>query len=619
MGWYFHNAPIDLNDQKSYVQAFSSPDAKLPARQEFILPSSFYLISPNPAWRPFSPCDNARIKSSPDIPVGYRQLLYKVHDRSALQPIYWDVKLNTRVHKAEWVFETTLTPIEPRWEPIANELLDRIKPWRPEYQEEFEKARQESNVSQLSAEITLHSETYKANLIFMPCDSPDKVMGHILSAFQVKSVKYLMALGQKVSTSIVIRRFDWDLYKQRNQVPDRETDEVGYVAPPVTNLTLVFHGIGQKLSETQENKNFTYRVEQLRHQVQKAHHKLGIPDRSLILPISWRQRVKIDNDFMDLNDITPPTLPSVRSKVSAVFFDIPYYMSEHSHLMLEVASEEANRIYDIFRELYPEFDGHVNIIGHSLGAVIAADLLSMQPTKATKDPPFHFNTDKFITIGSPLGFFLYLRRCQLIPRSMVPGSENGGQFGCLAVRNIYNVVHPQDVVAHYIGAAVKGGVKGLETAYVPKKYTGRALPDVLPGNPLNSSSSRFQSIARIAQSKITQVMAAQRSLASGTHVEWYEPSEAMQLLNDNGQVDWLLPSAPQIEILSAVTAHVDYWQNYDFAQFLTVEEEREPGPESVLFELRARKATEKADDQSKQKVLEKAEKQEEKEAQKIDE
>jgi len=102
--------------------------------------------------------------------------------------------------------------------------------------------------------------------------------------------------------------------------------------------------------------------------------------------------------------------------------DIPYYLSSHKEKILEAVVEEANRVWEVFCRCN-ETSGkraRVHIIGHSLGSVIAMDILSEQPTyvsEANGKPHklhFRFNTTNLFCLGSPAGFFLmYMSSCEV--------------------------------------------------------------------------------------------------------------------------------------------------------------------------------------------------------------
>jgi hypothetical protein len=94
--------------------------------------------------------------------------------------------------------------------------------------------------------------------------------------------------------------------------------------------------------------------------------------------------------------------------------DIPYYLSCHKEKILEAVVAEANRVWELFCRCnkYFQAEGRIHIIGHSLGSVIAMDILSGQPTrvnpKSDKIDKLHFafNTTNLFCVGSPTGFFL---------------------------------------------------------------------------------------------------------------------------------------------------------------------------------------------------------------------
>lgn len=56
------------------------------------------------------------------------------------------------------------------------------------------------------------------------------------------------------------------------------------------------------------------------------------------------------------------------------------YMSHHKNDLLQAAAVEANRIYRLFAKYNPGFEDYetVNIIGYSLGSIVAVDLLTTQ-------------------------------------------------------------------------------------------------------------------------------------------------------------------------------------------------------------------------------------------------
>lgn len=183
---------------------------------------------------------------------------------------------------------------------------------------------------------------------------------------------------------------------------------------------------------------------------------------------------------------------TVRNAISDVALDIPFYMSQHKPKMISAVISEANRVYRLWCKNNPEFhkNGRVHIIAHSLGSAMALEILGKQPTtvpevdlvsKTINSTFFDFNTTNLFFVGSPAGFFLLLDKGNLVPRRdrNKPGIEEGadedpsvvgkqGTFGCLAIDNIYNVMHRYDAVATRLNGTVDSEfAASLKAAEVP--------------------------------------------------------------------------------------------------------------------------------------------------------
>jgi len=91
---------------------------------------------------------------------------------------------------------------------------------------------------------------------------------------------------------------------------------------------------------------------------------------------------------------------------------------------------ESNRIYNLFRERNPDFNGKVSLIGHSLGSAILFDILCHQKENAKihassayqkhykhqqpanhkaplKGLDFDFEVEDFYCLGSPIGELVF--------------------------------------------------------------------------------------------------------------------------------------------------------------------------------------------------------------------
>ncbi|KAI9809942.1 MAG: hypothetical protein M1825_000375 [Sarcosagium campestre] len=470
----------------------------------------------------------------------------------------------------------------------------------------------------------------------------------------------------------VIRGFDWDLWLKihpprrskakakaeegaiasRSGTAESEQSNIcsacfGEGQPQnVTDLILIIHGVGQKLSERIESYNFTHAINSFRRLIH-----VGLGDdhiksvlRSdvggmMALPINWRSTLSFEeggppqddddstkNDY-GLKDITPQTIPAIRNLISDVMLDIPYYLSHHKPKMIRAVIREANRVYRLWCKNNPGFErnGQVHLIAHSLGSVMALDILSNQPTQLPQeihlsglelnDKYFDFDTKNIFMCGSPAGFFLLLNRAPLLPRRgrNKPGAEDedigkdvageAGTYGCLAVDNIYNVLNYNDPIAYKL------------TGTVDAAYAASLRPAAVPSSSpslLSSLSGAFKTISpytTAAQSSSAATKAAAASAVGlqkpdmtrlpttvemDTHNFTREElaEKRAYLLNENGQIDWFLSSSGgplEIQYLNMLGAHSSYWVSRDFVRFLVVEIGRTRGRVGTLDGVRAHK------------------------------
>ncbi|KAA8908986.1 DDHD domain protein [Sphaerosporella brunnea] len=414
----------------------------------------------------------------------------------------------------------------------------------------------------------------------------------------------------------------------------------------VTDLFLVIHGIGQKLSERVESFHFTHYInafrrtlnQELRSEAVRPLLREGVG--VMVLPVNWRHNLTfegIEESFSEdadseskttftLNDITPMGIPAVRNLIGDVMLDIPYYLSHHKEKMVKAVICEANRVYRLWCKNNPGFEkeGRVHIIAHSLGTALAMDILSKQPTHTVYDPTppppqssgsgrgkrrnkesaiiqdehFDFDTTNIFFCGSPAGFFLLLNRSGLLPRKgrRKPGSfgedkEPGvageaGRLGCMAVDNVYNVLHFSDPIAYRLNPTVDTEYAAtLKTAFVP-----------------STSVSFFDAISSTLRSVLPTSAAPDQHptftrLPSNIELETHDFSreelaeKRLYLLNDNGQLDWYLNISNPLEnqYLNMLGAHSSYLASRDFARMLVVEVGRPVGRKGTLRAMRVQK------------------------------
>ena len=349
--------------------------------------------------------------------------------------------------------------------------------------------------------------------------------------------------------------------------------------------------------------------------------------------VNWRSKMDLDAGSPDpnanrsetgpvknhftLKDITAESLPAVRNLISDVMLDIPYYLSHHKPKMIVAVIEEANRIYRLWCNNNPGFqeNGRVHLIAHSLGSVMCLDILSNQPSKLPKSLDlkndklrgdiFEFDTKSLFFCGSPAGFFLLLNKAPLIPRKgrEKPDTEgedaNGtvageaGTYGCLAVDNLYNVMHYLDPVSYRLNACVDVDyAAALKPAFVPNAPGNWTQYFSFRGKAAVPSTKNTTSLDTMPRRPTVMNMPSTVELETHDFTREEIAEKRMFLLNDNGQIDYTLHSSGfslGIQYLNMLSAHSSYWNTKDFVRFLVVEIGRKPGKTETLNVMKAAK------------------------------
>ncbi|KAE8354177.1 DDHD domain-containing protein [Aspergillus coremiiformis] len=406
--------------------------------------------------------------------------------------------------------------------------------------------------------------------------------------------------------------------------------------PTPTDLVFVIHGIGQKLSERMESFHFTHAINAFRRNINMElnsepvwpHVRQG-HGGIMILPVNWRSTLSLEDANFDsqgvedptsnqftLRDITPETIPAVRSLISDVMLDIPYYMSHHKPKMIQAVVKEANRIFRLWCKNNPGFqqNGRVHLLAHSLGSAMALDILSHQPTQVPDfdfsktgihGDIFEFDTKDLFICGSPAGFFLLLNKANLLPRRgrEKPGCEGddllrgvageADTYGCLAVDNLYNIMHTTDPVAYRVNAAVDSELaNSLKVTSIPSASASfwKSFGSVFRW----SSAPSIMAAATVTPSRPAAISKLPSNVELETHDFTREEiaEKRMFLLNDNGQIDYYLSGGGgplNIQYLNMLSAHSSYWTLSDFVRFLVIEIARKQGKDYTIPAFRAEK------------------------------
>lgn len=553
--WYFYNSIAQIDDPLNFIPTTASPtpsatttasppsqpvdatDIEAGSADKPLNPPVFAVVSFSGSlspvannWTAFNPKDNLGLlhrresESTGTLLVGHKGV-YGVSN-NLLAPVYWkSVRDTAHVHRGEWFFSSSLSPIDTSLEDAIAEAYNHIRPWTLEYIHELRSALDVPdaiNKFKVPIEYTLNLAnrkvaTYKATVVFGSCYTGplDDTLSDVTPLKYPVAYLYTPYLGTSTLNPINLltfpttlqlvsallagkpppgiaqslqRYFSWADWKKLRGLPDRPSDSPDYVPPPVTQLVLVIHGIGQKLSDRVESFNFTYAINGFNVMMTDLMNSPNVcqylPDDAniLLLPVNWRRTLDFESikegpsprPSYTLDNITMKTIPSVRSLITDVMLDIPFYMSHYKGHMTSAAVREANRIYRLVLKYNPGFEnyGHTHLIAHSLGSAIAIDILSTQPFDVTKQAvddtkSLVFNTHNLFLAGSPAGFFLLLQNAQLTARTA--SDDHKSVFGLISVKNVYNILHHSDPIAYFLNPTVDA------------EYAAMLEPAILPG------------------------------------------------------------------------------------------------------------------------------------------
>uniref|UniRef100_T1JH84 DDHD domain-containing protein n=1 Tax=Strigamia maritima TaxID=126957 RepID=T1JH84_STRMM len=161
----------------------------------------------------------------------------------------------------------------------------------------------------------------------------------------------------------------------------------------IDHLVFVVHGIGgfcdlKFRTVTEVVDDFRSIANGLLHTHFRKHVEEQTIGRVEFLPISWHKTLHGDNTGIDaqLHPITLPSIPKLRYFSNDTILDVLFYTSPvYCQTIVDQVGSEINRMYRLFLERNPAFDGNVSLVGHSLGSVILFDVLLHQRRNPNDD------------------------------------------------------------------------------------------------------------------------------------------------------------------------------------------------------------------------------------------
>lgn len=152
--------------------------------------------------------------------------------------------------------------------------------------------------------------------------------------------------------------------------------------PDISHLVFVVHGIGQLLHMSNIVKSCTD-LRQGAATVLNKQQDISQDQRIEFVPVEWRSSLKLDEGTIDR--VTPSSMSGLRKLLNTSMMDVMYYTSPYyRNEIIDGVRDEMNRLYAMFCARNPDFserNGKVSIVAHSLGSVIAYDILTLWDTE----------------------------------------------------------------------------------------------------------------------------------------------------------------------------------------------------------------------------------------------
>jgi hypothetical protein len=328
---------------------------------------------------------------------------------------------------------------------------------------------------------------------------------------------------------------------EREMREDYKDQSHGEQGREIEHVLLVTHGIGQRLGMRMESINFIHDVNSLRKSIKAVYsassdlqalnsevNKEVKNSRIQVLPICWRHMLDFpkqslkhnrkehdlgdldfeDYDYPNLEDITVEGVPAVRNLLTDLALDILLYQSPaYKGHISRIVVKECNRIYRLFKERNPSFNGKISLVGHSLGSAIMFDILCQQKDascsqsqtskarRATDEGlKLDFEVEDFYALGSPIGLFQMLKGRTIAARPatafvppetpaspledpFTPNLQRDRAFDITTssplCKQLFNLFHPSDPIAYRLEPLISPAMSSLKAQPLP--YTKKGI------------------------------------------------------------------------------------------------------------------------------------------------
>lgn len=220
----------------------------------------------------------------------------------------------------------------------------------------------------------------------------------------------------------------------------------------------------------------------------------------------------------------------MRNLITDLGLDILLYQSPaYKGHITRIVLQESNRIYKLFKQRNPNFNGKISLMGHSLGSAILFDILCNQKVdeqskrnssfrdERKEDPRLQldFEVEDFYALGSPIGLFQMLKGRRLAARHtpgvkpaqtpwdiaddsyFEPPVQHAPKHSSTYIdittsspkcARVFNIFHPTDPIAYRLEPLISPAMAGLKPQPLP--YTKKGIFGAPAGQGLTGIGAR---------------------------------------------------------------------------------------------------------------------------------
>jgi hypothetical protein len=168
--------------------------------------------------------------------------------------------------------------------------------------------------------------------------------------------------------------------------------------------------------------------------------------------VEWHSEVQVDREHIDEVSM-PRGAKLMKEVVRDVVSDVLFYAeSAHRDKILASIALQINALHYEFSSRHPASALNLHILAHSLGGVVAFDLLSSHYSKSSSHlPELAVDPQNLFICGSPLGLFLSIRSPSRGTSTVAENTHTRSMIspitGCLGQTRCRNIIHPLDVLS----------------------------------------------------------------------------------------------------------------------------------------------------------------------------